>query len=81
MQLKGLTIYQALNQSDSNKLTSIKIPRGNGVRLPCAIFAADPSRAENLVTDLSNINFARIVMRETSATGTLLATQQIQAAG
>lgn len=57
------------------------IPRAGSVQVACALFIGSPSAAANLVSDLSNIVTANLVIRAgTSPTGTVLVESVLPAA-
>lgn len=86
MQLAGTTIRVACNQASRTDFVNALgsqaplIPRAGSVRMPCAVFADDPSKAANLVTDLGNIVTANLVIRRTNAAGAVLIEKVVPAA-
>jgi hypothetical protein len=84
-QLSARTFRFALNQATTDQLTNklsskpLQVPRGNGCAIQCAAFRADPAKAANLVTDLSNIVSITYVIRKTNASGDMLVQRTIAA--
>jgi hypothetical protein len=75
--INGKTFWCALNQASEKAITGINIPRGNGVRLPCAVFIGDSSSSAYFVDTFDNFVSASIAIRKKSATGDLLFSQTI----
>jgi hypothetical protein len=74
MKIQGKSFRLALNQNEADASTTINgsrllIPKGNGVSIPCALFAGDPSKADFFIDDLSNINHAVLEIRKKDAAG------------
>ena len=66
-----VTNPNAFNNAVNNQ--AAVIPRAGSVQIACALFVGPPSTAANLVSDLSNILTANLVIRAgTSPTGTVL---------
>jgi hypothetical protein len=64
-----VTNANSFNNATNN--TALVIPRASSVQIPCALFIGAPSAA-TLVTDLTNIVTANLVIRQGSVSGTVL---------
>ena len=86
MQLTGTTIQVSCNSANPNSFVNAIggnapfIPAQGSVDLPCAIFVGPSNTSGNLVTDLSNIVSANLVIRQgNTPTGTVLIEKVIPA--